>query len=212
MNPGTGGVINDALARDQTTAPCLLPQASRVPAARCAGWRQARAPGPSSTTTHRRQGRRGRRMLLFDGPRQHDGPRVRGAAPAQTLASSRRDRPGPQHRAKPPDLDPQPCAMRSSASFAPNRRATSLSLDRLRATPPQRAASANKTGRLASETRVRFTHDMTHASTTALSTPATPRPPRAGGGAPATRRQARPGEVQDEGCAPTSAVSAGIRA
>jgi len=52
------GSSNDEVARRQTTAPCQLPQASRVPAARCAGWLQAQAPGLSPTTTHRRRGRR----------------------------------------------------------------------------------------------------------------------------------------------------------
>src|SRR5258706_715100 len=87
--PAQAGSSNDALARDRTTAPCLLPQANRAPAARCAGWLQARSPGPSSTTTRRRRGRRAppRAALRRAAPARR--PRVRGAAPAQSLASSR---------------------------------------------------------------------------------------------------------------------------
>ena len=51
-------------------------------------------------------------MLLFDGPREHDD--LAGAARRQRKPSLCRAHAGqrPQHRAKPPDLDPQPCAMR----------------------------------------------------------------------------------------------------
>jgi predicted dithiol-disulfide oxidoreductase (DUF899 family) len=50
-------------------------------------------------------------MLLFDGPRQYGD--LACAARRQRKPSLRRAHAGqrPQHRAKPPDLDPQPCAM-----------------------------------------------------------------------------------------------------
>src|SRR5712671_7100483 len=91
--PARAGSSNDELARDQTTAPCLLPQAGRVPAVRCAGWLQAQAPGPSSTTTHRRRGRRAPPHAALRRAAPARRPRARGAAPAQTLASSRSRRP-----------------------------------------------------------------------------------------------------------------------
>ena len=82
--PARAGSSSDALARDRTTAPCLLPQASRVPAARCAGWLQAQAPGPSSTTTHRRRGRRAPPHASLRQAAPARRLRERRAAPAQT--------------------------------------------------------------------------------------------------------------------------------
>ena len=60
-------------------------------------------------------------MLLFDGPRQHDD--LAGAARRQREPLLRRAHAGhgPQHRAKPPDLDPQPSAMRSVGALRPER-------------------------------------------------------------------------------------------
>ncbi len=80
-------------ARGRTTAPCLLPRASRAPAAPCAGSFRARAPGPSSTTTHRRRGRRAPPHAPLRQAAPARRPRLRGAEPAQTLASSRPRRP-----------------------------------------------------------------------------------------------------------------------
>ena len=102
-------------------------------------------------------------MLLFDGPRQHDD--LACAARRQRKPSLRRAHVGqrPQHRAKPPDLDPQPRAMRFIGVLRPNARARSVSLGTSpgHASPSARA-SANNTGRVASETTVRcVTHDMT---------------------------------------------------
>jgi hypothetical protein len=64
------GSSNDALARDQTTAPCCCRK--RVArAARCAGWRQAQAPEPSSNEIaelrHRDASKRERRRVVTQG-------------------------------------------------------------------------------------------------------------------------------------------------
>jgi hypothetical protein len=86
--PARAGSSNGAPARDRTTAPCLLPQGSRGPAERCAGLLQAQSPGPSSTTIRRRQGRQAPPHAALRRAAPARRPRVRGAAPAQSLASS----------------------------------------------------------------------------------------------------------------------------
>src|SRR6202011_4576291 len=91
--PARAGSSSDALARGQTTAPCLLPRADRLPAARYAGLLQAQARAPSSTTTRRRRVRRAPPHAPLRRAAPAPRPRVRGAAPAQTLASLRSRRP-----------------------------------------------------------------------------------------------------------------------
>src|SRR5207302_1283912 len=185
--PARAGSSNDELARGQTTAPCLLPQASRVPAARCAGWLQAQAPGPSSTTTRRRRGRRALPHAPLRRAAPARRPRVRGAAPARNLASSRSRRPASE----------VPCeAARlrlATARDAIHRRA-SLGMPVRRACPSVRLPATLRPARV----RVRTTPDALRATPPyvrharhngtrprrALSTPATLRLPRAGGVAP----------------------------
>jgi hypothetical protein len=87
--PERAASSNDALARDRTIAPCLLPQANRAPAARCAGWPPAQSPGPSSTTTRHRQERQAPRNAARRPLARARRPRVANAAPAQSHASSR---------------------------------------------------------------------------------------------------------------------------
>jgi hypothetical protein len=94
-------------------------------------------------------------MLLFDGRRQHDD--LARAARRQRKASLRRAHVGqrPQHRAKPPDFDPQPRAMRFIGELRPEgaRESVLLGTSPGHASPSARA-SANNTGRVASETTV----------------------------------------------------------
>ena len=144
-------------------------------------------------------------MLLFDGPRQHDDLACAARRQRETLASSRSRRPASEASVRSrPTSTRNRARCDSSASFAPNARATSASLGTSpgHASPSARA-SANNTGRLASETTVpRVTHDMTarvhderlrrqqrfdllEQEESLL----------------ATRNQARRGRVQDEGCA-----------
>jgi hypothetical protein len=96
-----------------------------------------------------------RRMLPFDGRGQHDD--LACAKRRQRKPSLRRLHAGqrPKQRAKPPDFDGNRARYDSSASVAPNACATSMSLGRSpgHASPSARA-SANNTGRLASETAV----------------------------------------------------------
>jgi hypothetical protein len=154
-------------------------------------------------------------MLLVNGAAPARRPRVRGAAPARTLASSRSRWPASEA-----PLRSRPISTRnrarcdSSASFAPNARARSTSLGTSpgHASPSARA-SANNTGRL----RARPPHlrDARRGGTRPRrrrSTPAALRPPRAGGVAPRHGDQARGGRAQDKDALSTSAVSAGIRA
>ena len=148
-----GGVIQRRARPRPNDCTLPLPQANRAPAARCAGWFQARAPEPSSTTIHRRRGRRAPPHAPLRRAAPARRPRVRGAAPAQTLASSRSRRPAFRST-----LRSRPISTRnrarcdSSASFAPNARAMSASLGTSpgHASPSARA-SANNTGRFASE-------------------------------------------------------------
>ena len=126
-------------------------------------------------------------MLLFDGPRQHDD--LACAARRQRKPSLRRAHAGqrPKHRAKPPDFDAQPRAMRFigelrsecardervprrrlPATLRPARGRARTTPDALRARPPCLRHAR---------------HDGTRPRR-APSTPATLRPPRAGGVAP----------------------------
>ena len=111
-------------------------------------------------------------MLLIDGPRQHHN---RTCATRHQRKPSRRRGHASQRakrRAEPPNLDSQSrTRCDSSATLAPNVRATRMSLD----TSPGHAsagprASANNTGRDASETTVRAPRTTwRHASTTSAS-------------------------------------------
>ncbi len=150
------GSSNDELARDQTTAPCLLRQASQVPVARCAGWLQAQAPGPSSTTTHRRRGRRVPPHAPLRRVAPTRRPRGRGAAPAQTLASSRSRRPtfeSPCEAAQFRLASARDAIHRCASLQMPCATSVPLGTSPGQASPSARA-SANNTGRLASETTV----------------------------------------------------------
>ena len=167
--PARAGSSSGAPGRDRTTAPCPPPQATRAPAARCAGWRRARSPRPSSTTTRRRRGRRAppHARSSTGGASTTTSRARRGASTkpwlvALTSASARsstRSRPtSTRNRAR--------CD--SSACFARKARATSALLGTSpgQASPSARA-SANKTGRVASETTSLSSRTTwRHASTT----------------------------------------------
>ena len=92
-------------------------------------------------------------MLVFDRPRQHDD--LACMARHQREASLGRADVGqrPQHGAKPPDFDSQTRAMRFIGELRSEARATSASRGTSsgQASPSARA-SANNTGRVASET------------------------------------------------------------
>ena len=155
-------------------------------------------------------------MLLFDGPRQHDD--LACAARRQRKPSLRRAHVGqrPKHRAKPPDFDSQPRAMRfiGDASLRMRARRACPSA-RLRATlrPARvRARTAPDAWRARPPCVRHARHDGTRPRRVP-STPATLRPPRAGGVAPrhcAIRRAA--GVFRTRDALSTSAVSAGIPA
>ena len=144
--------------------------------------------------------RRGKRApphaLPSTGGGEHDGLAC-AARRRQRKPSLRRAHVGqcPKHPPQTPDLDPQRARCDSSACFDPNARATRVSsyTSPGQASPSARA-SANNTGRFASETtlpRVTQRHDGTRPRRM-LSTPATLRPPRAGGVAPRQRAVRRP--------------------
>ncbi len=155
-------------------------------------------------------------MLLFDRPRQHD--HLAGAARRQRKPSRRRAHPGqrPQHRAKPPGLDPQPCAMRSY-------RRASLGMPAQRALPETRLRAMPRPAREPAQTtpdavraRPPCLRHARHAGThprRAPSMPATPRLPRAAADAPRHALSGRAaGVFSMTDALSTSAISAGIPA
>ena len=153
MNPGTDGVIQRR-ARPRPND-CTLPAASMVEPLHGALAPARRARAPSSTTIHHPPGRRALPRLLLDRTRQHDDTRAwRGAIAILVCRADSGKR--PKQPAKPTDFDTQACAMRFIDELDPKARATRVSL----ATSPGHAspsvrASANNTGRLASEITVR---------------------------------------------------------
>jgi len=100
------------LARGRRTAPCLLPQANRAPAARCVRWRRAQAPGPSLTTTRRRRAMRSLPHACLRRAAQARRFPARGVSQRKTLRRRAHAREQPKLGAKPPNLHSQACAMR----------------------------------------------------------------------------------------------------
>ena len=204
------GSSNDVLARDRTTAPCLLPQAPRAPAARCAGWRQAQSPGRSSATPRRRPGRRAPPHAALRRRRQHDdlacAARRKPCLVALTSASVRsstRSRPtSTRNRAR---CDSSACLPSEGV-----RRACSSA--RLRAgLHPARVQARTIPG--ASRARPPWLRPARHGGRRPRPAPSTPgalRPPRAGGrSSPRAIRRAA-GVLITRDALSTSAVSAGI--
>jgi hypothetical protein len=133
--PARAGSASDEPVRGRTTAPCLLPRASRAPAARCAGWLRRERQAELDHDC-RRRGRERRRVLVFDGRGQSTTSR-RGAAAAQT---SRRAHAGQ----RPKQLRSRPTSTRNRARYdhrraSPGMRATSASRDVSRPCFAQRA-------------------------------------------------------------------------
>ena len=134
-------------------------------------------------------------MLLFDGRRQHDD--LACAARRQCKASLRRAhvRQRPKLHAKPPDFDPQPCAMRIHRRASPGRRERrACPSARLRARlRPARVQARTIPG--ASRARPPCLRPARHGGTRPRRAPLTPaalRPPRAGGAAPRHARSGAP--------------------
>ena len=154
-------------------------------------------------------------MLLFDRRRQHDD--LACAAWHQRKASLRRAHVGqhPQLHAKSPHLDPQPRAMRLIGVVRPE----GAREERARGTSPGQAspsarASANKTGRVASETTMPAPRTTwRHASTTSapdarsVSTSSS----RSGRSSPRAISRAAGVSITSDALS-TSAVSAGMSA
>ncbi len=153
MNPGTGGVNpTTSSPAPERLRPCLLPQASRAPAARCAGSvPSARAeldhdsPSVRKASTAACSSSTGRASTTTSRARRGASAKPRFVAlTSASVRSTVRSRPtSTRNRAR--------CD--SSTSFDPNARATSVSLGTSpgHASPSARA-SANYTGRFASET------------------------------------------------------------
>ena len=216
MNPGTGGVIQRrARARGRMTAPCLLPPARRAPAARCAGSFQAQVPGPSSTTIHRRRGRRAPPHASLRRAAPARPPRARGAARARIRASSRARRRARSIVRSRPISTRNRARCDSSASFNRNARATSVSRGTsARPRFAERAGEREQHRTPGKRDDLAFiTHDMT-ASVDDECFRAEQRFDFLEQEEPllATRDQARGGRVQDEECAFDLRRSAGMRA
>ena len=154
-------------------------------------------------------------MLIFDRPRQYDDLACAVRRQCNPSSLSRSRRPMFEFRDEADRLRHATVhACDSSARFDPNARATRVP-GRLPATLSSARASANNTGRFASETHRGFRHarhDGTRPRRT-RSTPATLRSPRAGGVAPRHSQSGAQQACSGRGMRlPTSAVSAGIRA